>query len=40
MIFDLVMPNVSGEEAARMIRSTDNPNANTPSEFDLFSVPG
>ncbi len=33
MIFDLVMPNVSGEEAARMIRSTSNPNADTPSKL-------
>ncbi|KAJ9107593.1 hypothetical protein QFC21_001052 [Naganishia friedmannii] len=30
IICDLVMPNVSGEEVARMIRSTNNPNVNTP----------
>lgn len=30
IICDLVMPNVSGEEVARMIRSTNNPNFNTP----------
>lgn len=30
IICDLVMPNVSGEEVARMIRSTNNPNVSTP----------
>ncbi|KAJ9104359.1 hypothetical protein QFC19_004001 [Naganishia cerealis] len=30
IICDLVMPNVSGEEVARMIRSTNNPNVHTP----------
>lgn len=30
IICDLVMPNVSGEEVARMIRSTNGPNVNTP----------
>lgn len=30
IICDLVMPNVTGEEVARMIRSTNNPNVNTP----------
>ena len=31
IITDLVMPNVTGEEVARMIRSTTNPNFDTPS---------
>lgn len=33
IFLDLVIPNVSGEEVARMIRSTNNPNVNTPSEY-------
>lgn len=32
IITDLVMPNVTGEEVARMIRSTTNPNFDTPSK--------
>lgn len=33
---DMHMPVVNGEQVARMIRSTNNHNQNTPSEFGAF----
>ena len=37
IVCDIHMPVVSGEQVARMIRSTTNHNQNTPSEFCLSS---
>ena len=38
IICDIHMPVVSGEQVARMIRSTNNHNQNTPSKFSISLI--